>query len=287
MSDFDTMDLEDRHGDSEINNNMELMGKIVQGRLMKAPVLANILMAAWKTRAPFQVDEWGSNVVHFRFEDAEDRCNVMQEGPWSVMSNLMVLLPLMDGMVISKLQFNTCPFWVQVHGLTVEKMRKANAESIGKWFGKLLALETSPNIMLLARSFLRARVEIDINNPLLMGFWMKGKEDFSRGRWISFKYENLPEYCYACRRVSHGQRSCKNISREEGEKSGYGPDLRTGRAKKGSILIEEIQREVMEEEGRANNLIQRRPKNIASGSGTHVDNNTSERMNQLGLVQDL
>ncbi|KAH7864429.1 hypothetical protein Vadar_029522 [Vaccinium darrowii] len=272
---------------SGINSKMELVGKIVQGRVLKAPVLANILAAAWKTRAPFQVDEWGSNVFHFRFEDAEDRRNVVQEGPWSVMNNLMVLLPLADGMVIPELQFNTCPFWVQIHGLPVEKMSRANAESIGKRFGKLLALEMSPNNMLLARSFLRVRVEIDINNPLPKGFWMKGKEGFNKDRWISFKYENLPDYCYACGRVGHDQRSCKNSSREEGEKSGYGPDLRTGRAKKGTIPIEEIKREVVEEEDRTHNLIKRRPVNQAGSSCARADNSTSERVNQLGLVQGL
>ncbi|KAF7133357.1 hypothetical protein RHSIM_Rhsim09G0070000 [Rhododendron simsii] len=94
---------------------------------------------------------------------------VLLEGPWSVMKSLMILRPLEEGMVVSQLQFSVCPFWVQIHGLPVEKMSRANAEIIGRRFGKLLALETSPDNVLLARSFLRVRVEIDISKPLPKG----------------------------------------------------------------------------------------------------------------------
>lgn len=47
------------------------------------------------------------------------------------MNSLLVVKPLENNMVVSEIQFQHCPFWVQIHGLPVEKMCRANAEIIG------------------------------------------------------------------------------------------------------------------------------------------------------------
>lgn len=54
------------------------MGKVVQRRMLKGNNdFDNILAFAWKTRAPFQVNEWDNNIFHFLFEDAEDGRKVL------------------------------------------------------------------------------------------------------------------------------------------------------------------------------------------------------------------
>lgn len=201
------MDLEEGSGDSGIPNNLCLVGKVIQAKTLNASVVSNILMAAWKTRAPFQVSDWNNNVFLFQFEDPEDKRLVVQDGPWSVMNSLLVLRPLEKDMVVSEIQFQLCPFWVQIHGLPVEKMCRANAEIIGKRFGKLIAIEAASNTMLLSRSFLRVKVEINISQPLSKGFWLRGKT--GKDLWISYLYERLPDFCYACGRIGHDNRSCR------------------------------------------------------------------------------
>ncbi|KAH7852692.1 hypothetical protein Vadar_028014 [Vaccinium darrowii] len=211
MADLEILDLEEGSGDSESTSSRCLVGKVMVEKSIKALILANILSAAWKTRAPFHVDDWNSNVFLFRFESTEDRLNILCEGPWSVMNSLLVLIPLTDGMVISEINFNNCPFWVQIHGLPVGKMSKSNAEIIGRRLGSLLALETSPN-------------------------------------------------------------------EEVGDSSGYGPELRTGRARKGPIPIEIIRAEVDEAEIRVQNLISRRPVIYINGEGARVATDAGERV---------
>lgn len=51
-------------------------------------------------------------------------------------------------------------------------MTRANAEIIGRRFGKLLAVETSADGVLLGRSFLRVRAAVKIIDPLPKGFWL-------------------------------------------------------------------------------------------------------------------
>ncbi|KAF7145512.1 hypothetical protein RHSIM_Rhsim04G0053400 [Rhododendron simsii] len=273
MVDPDYLDLEEGSGETGELSNLCLVGKVVNQKTLNVTAVTNILNSAWKTRAPFSVVPWNYNVFLFRFQEDEDRTTVLKDGPWSVMSSLLILTPLVEGMVVSDLHFSHCPFWVQVHGLPVEKMSRANAEIIGRRFGKLLALETSPDNMLLARSFLRVRVDINLAQPLPKGFWLRRKNG-NRDLWISYKYENLPDYCYACGRIGHDNRSCKMVNREEGLNFGYGPELRTSRARRAPIPIEEIRQEVDEAEIRVENLLQRRPESLedygAVRDGTEV-----------------
>lgn len=112
MAEFEFLDLEEGFDELELKRCLCLVGKVVLPKSLKAPVVANILAAAWKTRAPFKVEDWSNNVFLFRFENEEDKDNVLSEGPWSVMGNLLVLIPLENGMVVPELGFTVCPFWV-------------------------------------------------------------------------------------------------------------------------------------------------------------------------------
>lgn len=191
MDDSDFVDLEEGSGETGEISNVCLIGKVLGTKMFNGPMVFNILTAVWKIRASFTVTPWNNNIFLFRFEEEEDRRFVLQEGPWSVMNNLLVLSPLKVGAVVEEMVFSKYPFWVQIHGLPIEKMSRTNAEIIGKRFGRLLAIETSPDNILLARSFLRVKVEINIDQPLPKGFWIRRKTPESKDLWISYKYEKL------------------------------------------------------------------------------------------------
>ena len=54
--------------------------------------------------------------------------------------------------------------------------------------------------------YLRVRVQLDVTKKLIRGkkIVVEGGEQ----RWISFKYERLPNFCYRCGMLSHGLRDC-------------------------------------------------------------------------------
>ncbi|TXG67121.1 hypothetical protein EZV62_008396 [Acer yangbiense] len=58
--------------------------------------------------------------------------------------------------------------------------------------------------------FMRVKVRIDISKPLRRWLQLKlGKtEEITT---VSLKYERLPEFCYACRRVGHGIMECLDV----------------------------------------------------------------------------
>lgn len=221
------LDLDEGFGETGVFDNLCLVGKILHHKTLNTMAVSNILKSAWKTRANFSIAPWNNNIFLFQFENEEDRASVLMDGPWSVMNQLLVLQPLQDGLAVNELEFPTCPFWVQIHGLPCEKMTRANAETIGHRFGKLLGVEGAAEGLLLNRSFLHVRVEVNLNQPLPKGFWLRKRTSTGRDHWISYKYEKLSDYCYACGQVGHENKECKFVSCDDGINSGYGPERST------------------------------------------------------------
>lgn len=136
------------------------------------------------------------------------------------MNNLLVLKALEDGMIVSEINFSRCPIWVQVHGLPVNKMSRQNAETLANDF-RSSAIEDTGGGLLINRSFLRIKVEIDTNLPLPKGFWLRRNGDSNPDVWVYYKYEKLPEFCYWCGRIGHDNRVCRFVTKEEGAISGF------------------------------------------------------------------
>ncbi|KAI8022776.1 hypothetical protein LOK49_LG03G00471 [Camellia lanceoleosa] len=135
------------------------------------------------------------------------------------MGHLLVLQPLIAGKSTSDMEFNWSPFWVQVHGLPVAKMTRKNAQIIGQRQGNLIGVEALHEGLLLERSFLRLRVEMDVTKPLPLGFFLQANSsspDTVHEVWVSYKYEKLDEFCYDCGRLGHNNTLCKFVSREAG-----------------------------------------------------------------------
>ncbi|KAH7845838.1 hypothetical protein Vadar_006586 [Vaccinium darrowii] len=148
MATVDILDLMDGSSETRELSNHCLMGKVLRPKSLNTVAITNILHTACKTRAPFIVVSWNNNIFLFQFEEAEDRDMILWEGPWSVMNNIMI------------------------HGLPVKKITHVDAEIIGKRFGQLLALEANLEGLLINRSFLRVRAEINLDQPLPKGFWL-------------------------------------------------------------------------------------------------------------------
>ena len=63
------------------------------------------------------------------------------------------------------------------------------------------------------RSFMRVRVELDIRAPLCKGRKVvMGDQDY----WVSFKYEQLPNFCYWCGLLTHDEKECELWIRSKG-----------------------------------------------------------------------
>lgn len=273
MANIEVLDLEEESGETGEITNLCLLGKVLNPKPLNVLAISNICNTAWKTRAPFSVVPWSNNVFLFRFQDAEDKASIIRDSPWLVNNSLLVLQNLINGVAVPNQIFTHSPFWVQIHGLPIEKMTQRNAEIIGKCFAKLLAMESSTDGILLGRSFLRVKVEIEISKPLPKGFWLRKSTEAGQDLWISYRYEKLSDFCYDCGRLGHDNRSCKFVSREEGTSSGYNPEMRASWVRRSQIPVIEFNHHGDKAEGEANQVLERQPESsgtdgVARGIGS-------------------
>lgn len=53
--------------------------------------------------------------------------------------------------------------------------------------------------------YVKLLVDVELNKPLIWGTRICFEEE---KRWVSFKYESLPLFCFYCGKLCHGEKSC-------------------------------------------------------------------------------
>lgn len=166
-------------------------------------------------------------VILFEFDKSEDLEDALDWCPWVIQGNCLSLKRWKLGMRIADVQFHILQFWVQIHGLEVEKFSKQNAERIGESLGNVLEVDDILGLMGLDRDFVRIKVEVDIWKPLQAGFWYRRRN--REMVWAKSKYERFPEYCFGCGKLGHVERLYNSeitVSEEENGGPMYGRWIR-------------------------------------------------------------
>lgn len=123
------------------------------------------------------------------------------------MNHLMCLQYWNPAITPDEIIFDWNPFWIQVHNLLMEFLNSANGATILQKVGKVVEIEESILEGRVLRTYLRARVLLDVNKPFPTGCWIP-KRNLPKV-WVIYKYERLQDLCFNCRCLGHEQRFCK------------------------------------------------------------------------------
>ena len=109
-----------------------VVGKVVaNGVLNRIEVLA-ILQGIWSLKVAPCIWEVGDNIYRISFKFEEILRRAMDEGPWSIMGNSMVLKRWVKGRAFKEVDFSVIEFNIQVHNLPIKMLTRKNAEVIGR-----------------------------------------------------------------------------------------------------------------------------------------------------------
>ena len=209
--------------DTEQQPENILAAKFLTPRVLNMDVVARTFKPLWKTRHGFTVQDLGSNKIAFVFEDAMDLERVIVNEPWTYDKFLVVFQRVQGDGPIQDSLFSHTSFWVQLHNLPLRRRTEAAAESIGQSIGLVEKVAASDDEHG-GENCMRVRVRMEVNRPLCRGRLVKFEE--GRNGWIAFRYERLPNFCYWCGYLDHGDKDCdiglqqRNTSAKEGQQFG-------------------------------------------------------------------
>ena len=201
-----------------------LAAKFYTRRIINVEAVTRTFKPLWRTERGFSVRDMGDNLLLFEFEDEADMERVLFAEPWSYDKYLVAFRKVEEDVEIESLIFDRVTFWVQIHNIPMLSLKKEIAEALGRGIGEVMKTTETDEEMGGGR-VMRIRVKVDITKPLCRGRKIglaNGKEG-----WAAFKYERLPNFCFWCGLVTHGEKDCAQWLRNHaslGKKDqGYGP----------------------------------------------------------------
>ncbi|KAJ4834899.1 hypothetical protein Tsubulata_047363 [Turnera subulata] len=198
---------------SSLVSKTYLVWKIVSSRYISPAKVKAQTSAILACNGTYRVIEKGKNLFLFGFEFEHDRNKILRKAPWSVSGQLLVVKCWPPNLAIEQVDFSTTVFKVQIHGLPPDLSSLWRIEKLGGLFAEYNGLEETIKNMYGWLGFIRMKVQVRIDSPLISGILVK---DFVGNTvWVSFKYEKLADFCYRCGRLDHTLQACKESPRPD------------------------------------------------------------------------
>ena len=145
---------------------LKAFGKLLSERNIRPEVIEQALGWIWCPVRRIECKDLGDNFFLLTFGQAAGKRKAMEEGPWTVSKELMVVADFDGSKTLDKIDFSFIPIWVRVVNLPMGLMNKLTARVIGDEVGEYMEMEADD---IVAGRFLRLKVRLDIRKPLMRG----------------------------------------------------------------------------------------------------------------------
>lgn len=183
----------------------KVIGKVKDLRDFTETQIAHWVTTNWITYDDIQVRKVGK-VFFFLCSDARDRASFSDLGSANFQGALIIFSKCIPHTSCRSHTFQRIPLWVKVEGLPLLYNKLSIARRALERIGHVLYFDndsTSEGF----KDYLRAKVIIPINNPLVPGFFFNKQE--GPLEWVDFKYEGVFIFCTKCERIGHKRLRCR------------------------------------------------------------------------------
>ncbi|XP_062088872.1 uncharacterized protein At4g02000-like [Humulus lupulus] len=189
----------------EFNWRLSLVGRFIATGSVDFPSMQQTLAAIWKPGKGVYMKELDTNRFLFQFFHEIDIKRVIDGSPWFFNRKALVIARMESDYNPRLISLNSLDLWVQVFELPTGFMSSRILEAIGGFIGKFK--ESCPkNFMGVWRDYMRIRISVDLNSPLKRRMRLrKGNNEWI---WVTFKYENVPTFCFICGKIGHSDKFC-------------------------------------------------------------------------------
>lgn len=166
------------------------------------------MAALWRPGMGVYMKELEKNLFVFKFYLEVDVKKVMEGCPRSFNRRALIMQRLKEGDNPPNIELNTLELSIQVYDLKVGFMTEKIIIEVGNSIGKFISSCPS-NFAGVWRDYFRARVAINVTK--LLKRRMKIKKAAEEWYWISFKYKNVPTFCFTCGVLGHSEKLCTRL----------------------------------------------------------------------------
>lgn len=158
------------------------------------------LKKKWNLKGELALTDIGCKYFIARFTNSADYNYVLTQGPWMLDDNYLTIRKWVPNFVPDDAPIKVLTAWVRIPNISVEYFDVQFLNKIGSKIGKVLRVDKS-TAQADRGQFTRLSVEIDLTQPLLSKFWLKGKI------W-RVQYEGIRMVCFKCGTLGHNEEVC-------------------------------------------------------------------------------
>lgn len=192
----------------DYNAKLCLVGRFLSEGVMDFQAMQQTLAALWKPGRGVYIKEVDVNLYLFQFYHEIDIKRVVDGSPWSFNRKTLIIARMKEGDIPRSVSLNTLDLWVQIYDLRAGFMSERVIKEVGNYIGNFIE-SWSGNFEVGWKEYFHVRVKMNLSIPLKRR--MKLRKSGEEWVWISFKYENVPTFCFICGILGHSDKFCSRL----------------------------------------------------------------------------
>ncbi|XP_027157572.1 uncharacterized protein LOC113759204 [Coffea eugenioides] len=184
--------------------SLSLIGKVWGEKKANSTGVRSFADNMWLHPKNLKVTEIRTNLFQFSFGLKSDLDRALNGRPWIYDGQPLILLKWREGIEDDLEVFDKGRIWIQVWNLPLHWLTKEVGRKIGGIFSEVLEVIVPPGGGKEGKH-MKMLVEFDLTMPLPRGTTVKFN---GKGRWVEFRYEKCPDFCFCCGIIGHSEKNC-------------------------------------------------------------------------------